>query len=209
MTRSSARAAMTAALVVVYGCASAPRGSVPPGNLWSVVVLGDSSDMRFDAVREAVMHWNALLDTIGVPLRLASPVTSSKRVPERVIRELSASVRSRRLQRHPELDSIPGELVIALTNLDIISFGYSPQRLGRGFIALRSAFIPPLRLPNVARNIAAHEIGHVLGLPHNDRPGTLMCSGPEACRPTQFRSDTALFFPLTVFERQLIADRWR
>jgi hypothetical protein len=182
---------------------------VPANNLWSVTVLGDSTDARFAATQQAITHWNALLDTIGVRIRLAQPVTSSKRLPERVIRALSASVRSRRLDRYAELDSIPGDLLIAFTNLDIISYGYSPQRLGRGFIALRSAFIPPLRLPNVARNIVAHEIGHVLGLPHNDLPGTLMCSGPEACRPTQFRSDTAVFFPLTVFERRLIANRWR
>jgi hypothetical protein len=200
------------ALFVLVGCcacASGSRGSAPTNNLWSVTILGDSADMRFVATVQALAHWNALLDTIGARIRLTSPVTSPQRVPERAIRGLSSSVRSRGVKRPAELDSIPGDLVIAFTNLDIISYGYSPQRLGRGFIALRSAFMPPLRLPNVARNIVAHEIGHVLGLPHNDLPGTLMCSGPEACRPMNFRSDTAVFLPLTVFERRLIAERWR
>jgi hypothetical protein len=174
-----------------------------------VTILGDSTDLRFAAAVQAITHWNALLDTIGARFRLAPPVTSRQRVPERTIRELSAAVRSRGVKRPAELDSIAGDLVIAFTDLDIISYGYSPQRLGRGFIALRSAFLPPLRMPNVARNIVAHEIGHVLGLPHNDLPGMLMCSGPEACRPMAYRSDTAVFLPLTVFERRFIADRWR
>jgi hypothetical protein len=191
------------------GCAPVSRGLTVPNNLWSVTVLGDSTDARFAATVQAVAHWNALLDTIGARIRLAPPVTSPQRVSESAIRGLSSSVRSRRVTRPAELDSIAGDLVIALTDLDIISYGYSPQRLGRGFIALRSALLPPLRLPNVARNVVAHEIGHVLGLPHNDLPGMLMCSGPEACRPIAFRSDTAVFFPLTVFERRLIADRWR
>jgi predicted Zn-dependent protease len=33
----------------------------------------------------------------------------------------------------------------------------------------------PLTLPNVARNVIAHELGHAIGLSHNDDPNYLMC----------------------------------
>jgi predicted Zn-dependent protease len=38
----------------------------------------------------------------------------------------------------------------------------------------------PLTLPNVARNVIAHELGHAIGLSHNDDPNYLMCG--RRCR---------------------------
>ena len=78
-----------------------------------------------------------------------------------------------------------------------------------GVVILRAAGIPPLSLPNVARNVVAHELGHVLGLAHNADPAMLMCGRPAPCRPALFRSETTVFFPLTESEQRELAKRFR
>jgi hypothetical protein len=184
-------------------------------------VLGDSSDPRFVAVREAAQYWNQQLASLGAVPRLEPVVTSPERLPESLLRALSETVVARgRITRPAELDRIAGDLVIALSSsADLTSFGIGPERFGgRALVVLRPGHLPPLSAPNVARNAAAHEIGHVLGLRHNDEPGTLMCmtdprqgtrAPPSApCRPLSFQSDSAVIFPLTEAERRLLARRW-
>jgi Matrixin len=181
------------------------------GTPWSITVLGDSTDPRFIAVREAAGFWNEELAKLGVPLRLGVPNPSHHRLPELLLRDISATVIARRRARRPaELDTIPGDVVVALSRSgDMTSVGIGPERLGgRGLVILRPGHLLPLSAPNVARNVAAHELGHVLGLRHNTEPGTLMCMPPAPCRPMSYRADTARFFPLTATEQRRLRRRW-
>src|SRR5262245_34208499 len=93
MLRHSWLSALTS-IAALAGCASASGGSAPL--VWSITVLGDSSDLRFTAVQEATQYWNRELEAIGSRLRFGPVTSSSERVPEQVLQALSATVSERR-----------------------------------------------------------------------------------------------------------------
>ena len=136
--------------------------------------------------------------------RLGAITQGPEGVPDAVIAGMSQSVLSgTKPEFPPELASIPGDIVVALSNVDFISF--SPHWAnGKGLVAIKSGLAYPLTLPNVARNVIAHEFGHAIGLAHNADPTKLMCGRPAPCRPTEFQSMTEHYFPLTEDERALL-----
>ena len=86
-----------------------------------------------------------------------------------------------------EFQYTPGDIILALSNGDFISFAMRWSRDRKGLVAMRRADIPPLSLPNVLRNVTAHELGHVLGLSHNSDPATLMCGRPDSVPSSSIR----------------------
>jgi hypothetical protein len=48
------------------------------------------------------------------------------------------------------------------------------RSIGKGLVGTKSARAYPLTLPNVARNVIAHEPGYAIGLAHNSDPTMLM-----------------------------------
>lgn len=191
--------------------ARAVTGLLAAGPLLRVTILANPDDPRIPAVQEAIAHWNTELLRVGAHLQLDSVMVRNDSIPDQVLRAASDAV----LSRGPGVDSlvsrvagISGDIIIALSHTDLISFSV-PWRAGRkGVVGLRRADLLPLSLPNTVRNVVAHELGHVLGLPHNADPTTLMCGRPAPCRPAAFASDTARFFPLTSSDDDVLRRRW-
>jgi hypothetical protein len=202
---ASCRAVIAAiALILPFGAAAAPQ------TLLSVTVMGTPGDRRVAAVRDAVAYWNRELEQMGAGVRLGPVRLVEDSLSDLDLRELSEEVGSRPGDRNLEalIERIPGDVVVALSGADLVSFGVPWTRGSKGFIALRRSDIKPLSLPNVARNTVAHELGHVLGLDHNKDPSTLMCGRPAPCRPASYASQTERFFPLTLSDERRLRELW-
>jgi hypothetical protein len=173
-----------AGVFVALLCATAsaqaqPRGidGVPLTRVPRILISGQSGDARVPLVHAAVSYWNGHLAGMGSGFRLG-PVS---------------------LGGSPSGQS--GAIVVVLSDGDFISH---VDRLpgGQGAVAMiRSSNNPPASLPNVMRNLIAHELGHAIGMGHNSNPAMLMCGRPAPCRPGVWSSKTPRYFPLSSEDR--------
>jgi len=164
-----------------------------------VILAPDEADRRLVAAREALEFWNQTLVDAGVPIRLTAKVVIASPLSPALERLLKASIGP---TPPPELAELPGDVILFLSQNEQLISVTRQFGSGRALVALRSDSVPPLNLPNVARNVVAHEMGHALGLLHNSDPRTLMCGRPADCRPALFQSETSRFFPLTTEDRE-------
>jgi Matrixin len=170
----------------------------------TITVLGAAADPRLVLVRDAVMFWNQTLGELGSGFRLGAVARQEGSLPDDLIVALHESFVNGRYPPFPErLGSIPGDIVVALSDADFISFSLHWPN-ARGLVAIKSIRLYPMTLPNVARNVIAHELGHAIGLDHNSDPTMLMCGRPALCRPMAFQSSTEHYFPLTADEKALL-----
>jgi hypothetical protein len=179
------------------------------GVLWrhtpSITVVSVAGDLRLQAVDEAISFWNRTLEEIGSGFRLGPVTRKDQPVPEEALQSLSTST----LDHAGEPSNIPqtfrdlpGDLTIFLATSEFVSFVGPFDANSKRVVGIRGTSFPPMNLPNVPRNVIAHELGHAIGLGHNSDPTTLMCGRPAPCRPSLFRSDQPLMFPLTDVEKR-------
>jgi hypothetical protein len=122
-------------------------------------------------------------------------------LPSDYLEKMSASLGGQPVPPQPQrVTDISENIIIALSDGNFISFSSSIER-GKKLIGVRDCSTSPLNLKNVQRNLIAHELGHILGLGHNNDPTTLMCGRPATCRPDDYHCEVEQFFPLTRWEK--------
>lgn len=204
------RASWLIAAVTVTAAMSLSRPDAAAAADRSILVLAPSAeDDRIEPAREAVAFWNDRLEELGVDVRLTGPRLVVASPIARTVENYARSVAQRGVrlpggEAEPdaprELTGLDADIVVLLSRQNILSYTWPLPRTAppRYLVVIRLARGLDRGDAMVSRHVVAHELGHALGLLHNESPHTLMC-GP--CQPLTSEPDETGFLPLTDAER--------
>ena len=145
----------------------------------AIVILSTEDDFRTRGVREAVDFWNAEFARLGSPFRFGAIVRSFRSISAGDLVALKARGLSPSIVN--SMREANGDVIVVLSD----DAGFNPFAFPLPALRKVLVAIPSLRKypfwPAAARSIAAHELGHAVGLDHNDDATSLMCGGTAQC----------------------------
>jgi hypothetical protein len=170
----------------------------------SVVVMSDMNDARLPAVYDAIRFWNDTLLSLGSPFRFGPVTHIAEVVPYGELQRQGASRKSFDWSAGwydlpPRVAKMRGDVIVALSDGpdSVATSSISPRKV---LVVIRAFRIyqtnPPSTLSG-AQDTIAHELGHAIGLQHNNDPTSLMCG------PCRFAEREGIS-PLTDDEKELL-----